>query len=200
MSWLSTLFKGGKNPANAGMGYLDQIPGMGHQNYDPYIDRGNNASNSLNEQFMKMMSDPQGFLAQMQSGYKTSDAYKNKSEELQKGMGAAAAAGGLAGTPYHQQQYGEEADKLLSGDMQQYLDNVMGINKTGLSGEQDFANKGFDATKALTDLLGGTLGSKSTLGFEGVKSQNQNQNAFINALMQALSQGAGGAFGAFGGK
>src|SRR3990167_9540646 len=39
MSWLSSLFHGGnsKNPADAAMPYLNQVPGVSHQGYDPYI-------------------------------------------------------------------------------------------------------------------------------------------------------------------
>lgn len=195
MSWLSELFHGGKNPANAAKPYLDQIPGVGHGAYDPYIQQGKDATGMLSEQFKRMMSDPQGFLAEIQSGYKPSDAYKFKSGELQKGMGAAAAAGGLAGTGYHQQQYGEQADQLLSGDMQQYLNNVLGINKSGTEGEQGFADKGFESSKALADLLGGGLDQQAGLAFKGQDSQNANKQALFSALAKLLGQGAGGGIG-----
>lgn len=191
MSWLSELFRGGKNPANAAQPYLNQVPDVGHQAYDPFIQQGQQAGNALNEKFMSMMSDPQGFLAQLQSGYKPSDAYKFKSDELQKGMGAAAAQGGVAGTPYHQMELGKQADQLLSGDMQQYLQNALGIQNTGLTGQQDIYNKGFQASGSLADMLGGNLNQQGSLGFQGQSQQNKNQMDMMKMFAQALG-GAGG--------
>lgn len=189
MSWLSTLFKGGKNPANSAMPYLNQIPGVGHQAYDPYIQQGQGASNQLAEQFQKLMSDPQGFLAGIQSGYKPSDAYNFKKDELSKGFGAAAAQGGYAGTPFHQMQYGEQADKLLSGDMQQYLENALGIFNTGLAGNQDIANKGFQASGSLADMLAGNLNQQGGLAFQGQSQQNANQAGLMKLLAQLVGGG-----------
>lgn len=195
MSWLSSLFGGGKsNPANAAMPYLNQIPGVGEKYYNPYIEQGQQAGGMLSEQFQKLMNDPTGFINQLQSQYKPSEGYQFKRGELEKGLGAAAAAGGLAGTPYHQQEYGQMADKLLSEDMQQYLTNALGAYNKGLAGEQDFYNKGFQASGSLADMLAGNLGSQAGLAFQGQQQKNMNQNAFINALMQALSKAGGLSF------
>jgi|SRR5882757_7900487 len=191
MSWLSSLFHGGKNPANAGMSYLNQIPGVGHNAYDDYINQGKQAGGQLSEQYQKLFSDPQGFLSELQSGYKPSDAYKYKSGELQKGLGAAAASGGLAGSAYHQQQYGEEADKLLSGDMQQYLQNALGIYDRGISGEQGIADKGFQASGSLADLLGGGLTNQANMAYKGVESQNQGKQKLMQLLAGLFSKSNG---------
>lgn len=192
MSWLSSLFGGGKsNPANAAMPYLNKIPGVGEKYYNPYIEQGQQAGGMLSEQFQKLMSDPTGFINQLQSQYKPSEGYQFKRGELEKGLGAAAAAGGLAGTPYHQQEYGQMADKLLSEDMQQYLQNALGVYGTGLQGEQDFYNKGFQASGSLADMLAGNLNQQGGLAFQGSAFNKQQQNQLIQALMQALG-GAGG--------
>ena len=44
MSWLSDFFKGGKNPADSAMPFLNQIPGMEKQYYDPFINYGKGSS------------------------------------------------------------------------------------------------------------------------------------------------------------
>jgi len=171
MSWLSHALgiSSSQNPANAAQPYLNQIPGVGHQYYDPYIQHGQN---------------PGEFMNQLQQGYKPSDEYKFKSDELQKGMRAMGGAGGYGGTPYHQMQYGEQADKLLSGDMQQYLKNALGIYGQGLS-----------ASGSMADLMGSNLAQQGGLAFQGQQGQNQGRQALMSALMKMLSQGAGAGAG-----
>lgn len=192
MSWLSSLFGGGKsNPANAAMPYLNQIPGVGEKYYNPYIEQGQQAGGMLSEQFQKLMSDPTGFINQLQSQYKPSEGYQFKRGELEKGLGAQAAAGGLAGTPYHQQEYGQMADKLLSEDMQQYLENALGVYGKGLAGEQGFYNTGFQASQNLADMLAGNLNQQGGLAFQGQAQKNANQQQLMQMLAQLLG-GAGG--------
>lgn len=196
MSWLSNLLGTSKsqNPANAAMPYLQQIPGVGHQYYDPYIQQGQQAGDVLKEQYGQML-DPTAFMDKIYSQYKPSEAYQYQLGELTKGIGSQAAAGGFAGTPLHQQQYGEMAQGLLSKDMQQYLQNALGIQQTGLSGEQDIYGKGFQAGGSLADLLAGNLGTQAGLAFQGQQQQNMNRQALINALGGLLGKGAGAFLG-----
>ena len=191
MSWLSQLFHGGKNPAQAAQPYLDQIPDVGHKYYDPYVQQGQEAGNTLKEQYGQML-DPQAFLDKIQGGYKPSEGYQYQLGELTKGIGSQAAAGGFSGTPLHQQQYGEMAQGLMSKDMQQYLQNALGIYGKGLEGEQDIYGKGFGASGSLADYLGSNLSQQGGLAFQGQQQQNANQNALFSALAQLLG-GAGGA-------
>ncbi len=76
MSWLSDFFSGGKNPADAAMPYLNQIPGMEKQYYDPFINRGNEAANTLTPQFNQMSSDPAQFLEGLMGKYQPSRSYR----------------------------------------------------------------------------------------------------------------------------
>lgn len=189
MSWLSKALgiSSSQNPAAAAQPYLQQIPGVGHQYYDPYIQQGQQAGQRLQGEYEKQL-DPTAFMSQLQSGYKPSDAYQFKSGELQKGMRAMGGAGGYGGTPYHQQQYGEQADKLLSGDMQQYLQNAMDIYGQGIKGEQGLQQQGFGASGSMADLMGGGLLAQGTTAATGQAQQNQNRQQLISGLMKLLSQ------------
>jgi hypothetical protein len=191
MSWLSQLFHGGKNPAEAASPYLNQIPGVGREAYDPYIQQGKQAGETLGGEYGKML-DPQAFLDKLQGGYKPSEGYQFKHQELERGLGNTAASGGFAGTPMHQQAYGEMTDKLLSGDMQEYLQNALGIYGQGIAGEQGMYDKGFQSSGSLADFLGNNLTQQGGLAFQGQQQQNANQNALFSALAQMLG-GAGGA-------
>ena len=68
--------------------------------------------------------------------------------------------------------------------MQQYLQNVLGLYNTGLSGEEGIAGRGYNASSSLADLLGGGLNQQANLAFQGQQQQNTNKNALMNSLMK----------------
>jgi hypothetical protein len=141
------------------------------------------------------MSDPTGFINKLMEGYKPSEGYQFQKEQLTKELGNTAAAGGVAGTPQDQMNQGAGVQKLLSGDMQQFLQNVLGVFNTGLEGEQGIANTGYDASKNLTDALGGALNQQGGLAFQNQQQKNQNKNDLWKMFGKALGAGAGFAFG-----
>jgi hypothetical protein len=192
MSILSKLF-GGKNPADAAMPYLNQIPGVGHDAYDPYIGAGQTAGQNTQNQYEGLMNDPTGFINKLMQGYNTSEGYQFSKDQLTKEMGNTAASGGFAGTSYDQQQQGAGIQGLLSKDMQQFLSNALGVYGTGLQGEQGIADKGYDASGKLADILGGSLNQQGGLAFQGQSQQNANKTSMINSLVKALGMAAGGA-------
>ncbi len=173
--------------------YLTQIPGVGAKYYNPYIEGGNRAGASLEGEYGKMTNDPTSFIDEIMKHYNLSKGATYARDELGRGIGATAAAGGFAGTPEHQKEYGEMADKIMSGDMQQFLQNALGVYGTGLTGEQDVYNKGFTASGNMADLLGGNLSSQAGLGFQNASQNNASRAAFMNAIAKALST-AGGAY------
>lgn len=182
---------GQRDPAKDANRYLDKIPGVGHDAYDPFINQGKEAGGILKDQYGRML-DPTKFMDDIMSKYKMSEGATYKRDLLGKGIGNTAASGGFSGTPEHQREYGQMANDVMSGDMQEYLQNALGIHGTGLSGEKDFYDKGFQASGSLADLLAGVLGSKSGLAFQSGTQKNANESALMQALMKALSTGAGG--------
>lgn len=183
-----------KDPAKDANRFLDKIPAVGEKYYNPYIERGNRAGSVLEGEYGKELN-PTSFLDELMKHYSLSEGAKYERDELGRGIGATAAAGGYAGTPEHQKEYGELADQIMSKDMQQYLQNALNIYGTGISGEQDLFGKGFTASGDLADLLGGNLSSKAGLAFQNDTQSNANKNALWSALAKALSTGAGAAFG-----
>lgn len=182
------------NPVNEANQYLDQIPGVGRQYYNPFIDRGARAGDTLEGEYGKLMN-PTSFMDEIMKNYKTSEGAQYEQDKLGRGIGATAAAGGYVGTPEHQRQYGEMASDIMSKDQQQYLQNALGIYDKGLSGEQGFFNTGYNASSSLADLIGSTLASQGSLAFQGATQQNANNQALFNEIAKLFSTGAGAAFG-----
>lgn len=171
--------------------YLDQIPGVAHQGYDPYVNAGLDASGKTKSSYESMMDDPTGFINKLMEGYKPSEGYQFQKEQLEKELGNTAASGGIAGTPQDQMNQGQGVQKLLSQDMQQFLMNALGLFGKGLEGEEGIAGRGFDASGKLTDDLGGALNQKGGLAFQNAQQGNKNKNDMWSMFGKALGAGAG---------
>lgn len=182
------------DPAKDASKYLDQIPGVGKQYYNPFINRGAGAGDTLQGEYGKLLN-PTSFMDSIMKNYSLSPGATYERDQLTKGIGNTAAAGGYAGTPEHQRQYGEAADQIMSRDQQQYLQNALGIYGQGLGGEENFFNTGYNASSSLADLLGGKLSSQAGLAFKSDSDRNADRAALMNALMKAFSQGGGAAAG-----
>ena len=175
--------------------YLNQIPGVGHQGYDPYINAGMDASGRTKNKYEELMSDPTAFINKLMEGYKPSEGYQFQKDQLTKELSNTAAAGGVAGTPMDQLNQGEQIQGLLGKDMQQFLQNILGVFNTGLEGEEGIASRGYDASKNLTDLLGGALNQQGGLAFQDQQQKNKNKNDLWSMFGKALGAGAGGLLG-----
>lgn len=190
--------KAGPNPANSAMPYLNQIPGVGREGYQPYVDQGQRQGNMLEGQFGRMSQDPTAFLNALIQGYKPSEEYGFKSNLLSKDLSNTAASGGYLGGQNHQMQQAELINGLLSGDMQKFLENVLGIQNSGQQGAQHQADQGFQASTGLADYLGNNLTQQAGLRYHGQAQQNTNKQASSNALLNFLGQAGGNILGASG--
>jgi hypothetical protein len=191
MSWLSDFFKGGKNPADAAMPYLNQIPGMEKSYLEPYIGRGNEASNVLTPEFNQMSQDPAAFLENIMKSYEPSRAYQLSRDETQRAAGNSAAAGGMRGSINDITNQARLTDSLLGADMQQWLQNVLGIQKEGTEGLGHEADTGFNASTGLSSDLSNVLGTQAGLAFQGQANQNQSRSDLLSGLVKALGSVAG---------
>lgn len=194
MSLLDRIF-GTSSPREAANPYLNQIPGVAHQGYDPYINAGADASGKTKSQYEDLINDPTGFINKIMEGYKPSEGYQFQKEQLQKELSNTAAAGGIAGTPFDQMNQGQAVQKLLSGDMQQFLQNILGRYDKGLAGEEGIAERGYNASGKLTDTLGNALNQQAGFAANDVQQKNKQTQDLWSMFGKAL----GGAAGAAGG-
>jgi hypothetical protein len=187
----------GKNPADKAMPYLNQIPGMEKGYLEPYINQGQSQYGNLNQQYGEMGSDPAAFLEKLMGSYQPSQAFQMKNKNALQAAGNTAAAGGYRGTGNDMNNEGAISNTLMNEDMQQWLSNVLGIQGTGLQGEQGLYNTGFNASTGLSGDLSNVLGTQASLGFQGQSQKNQNQTDLLKSLLGMLGGGASKAGGGF---
>lgn len=185
------LFSTGRNPADKAMLYLQQIPGAVQPYYQPYIDAGQNAGAEAGSMYSRMGNDPMQYLQELMNGYNPSEGYKAKESRLLDIAHNTAAAGGYAGLPYDEEQRASMVSALMSDDMQQWLNNVLGVQDMGLSGQQHLADQGFQASTGYGDILGGSLNQQGGLAFQGQQQRNQDKAALRKLFAGALGGAAG---------
>jgi len=155
---------------------------------EPYIGQGQQAYGMYTQGINPMATDPTGYINKIMGQYKPSEQYQTAKDEALRTAEHTAAAGGMRGTPMDIASQTSLVNKLLSGDMQDWLKNVMGAQQYGLEGEKGIYGMGYGASRDLASALAAILGSQASLA---QREKEQGQSLFGNI--------AGGLFGALGG-
>lgn len=187
---LGLLFGGG-DPTKKAQSTIGQIPGQIKPYYQPYMDAGTGAMSTLEDQYSKLLTDPGAMFNQMGESFQKSPGFDFAMQQALQGSGHAAAAGGMAGSPEHEQQNEQLATNLANQDYYNYMDHVMPMYTEGLHGEQDLMHQGFNATKDMTQAIARALAAQSLLQAQSAKAKAQSQSNMFSDI-------AGGAALAFG--
>jgi hypothetical protein len=196
MSWFDDFFSGGKNPANAAMPYLNQIPGQTKQYQQPFYEAGKEAIPGLQEQYKSLLDNPGNKLNQIGSNYKESPGLQFAIQKALGANGRALNAGGMYGSPEHEEQNLLTATGYANQDYNNWLGQATGLYNQGLSGQQGMANQGQQAGQNLADMVAQTLAQQGNLAFQGQSQKNQNQNDLWGNIFNGA--GALGAFNPWG--
>lgn len=187
-------FLTGEDPSKKAMKYLNKIPGKVTPYYDPYINAGQESLGTLKDQYGKLLSDPGGFYNELGEGYKKSPGFDFALKQALGGAGNAAAAGGMAGSPMHEQWAMETSSDLASKDFDRYMQDVLGLYGKGLGGEEGLFQTGYGASDTLAKLLADNLGSKANNAFAGAANNNQSMLGLLGALTGAATGGVSNFF------
>lgn len=167
------FFSGTTNPADSAMPYMNQAQGVLQNTYNPYMQQGQAAYGQLSNQYNNMSQDPAAYLQNIMKGYQPSQGYQFKQNQMLKAAGNSAAAGGTKGNIGDIQNQAHLTDTLMGDDMQQWLQNVMGIQGAGMQGQQGFYNTGYDAAKNYGSDMSNLYGSEAQLGYKGAEEKNK---------------------------
>lgn len=167
--------------------YLQQIPGQITPYYQPYMDAGTGAMTSLQGQYNDLINDPGGKYNQIGQSFHQSPGFDFAMQQAMQGSNHAAAAGGMAGSPEHEQQNQTMATNLANQDYYNYMQGATGMYGEGLHGQQDMMHQGYKATQSLTDQIAQELAAQSALSYK----QNASKNSMWDDLMKGVGEGAG---------
>ena len=198
MSWYNPFSWGeDDNSMDDVQGYLAQIEPMLHQYYDPYINQGQAAMGTLDQQYQMLLNDPAAMQAMLGSGYTQSPGYQYNYNQAMNAGNMAAAAGGMTGTPAHEEQMMGTASGIASQDYWKYYGANQGLWNQGLQGTQDMFNTGFNASNAMASGLGSLYGNQANLAYGNMQTQNDMFASLLGAGMGAAGYALGGPGGYF---
>jgi len=171
-----------ENPASAGMPYFNQarneLPGY----YNDYIQRGQRMGSGLENQYNQLMNDPGARMNQIGASYHQSPGFQFQLQQALQAGNQAAAAGGMAGTPQHQQQNMALATNLSNQDYNQYLQNALGQYNIGLSGGHNLYNTGFNASDSLANGMSNLLQSQANYAYNAANNENQHNSDLWSSI------------------
>ena len=182
----------GKDPMEGASPYLQQIPGMAQQYYNPSIMHAGQQPQNMGDYYQQMASNPGQFLSHAQQSYRPTPGYNQKYEEMIKAATNAANQGGNLGTQADQANRMQLANGLMGNDMQQWIQNLMQAQGMGINAQQNYGNQ-------MMDTMGNYIGAQSGLGYNSIANSNNNWNQLAGAGMQTAGTALGGYLGGPGG-
>lgn len=175
------------NPANSAQNYFNQIPGTISPYYQPYINAGQQSLNTLMGQYNNLLTNPGSVIAMAGSGYQQSPGYQYNYNQAVQGADEAAAAGGMLGTPSNQQTAAAAGGNVANQDYQNYLNQSIGLYKTGLNGEEGINQMGYNASNELAQSLAAALMNQGSMAYAGQGNQNQANADFLGSMISGVT-------------
>ena len=181
--FLGGMFGDSGKPYDKAMEQYQKYMQMGQGVQQPYLDAGKEGLGNYQE-WLKGQKDPSGFINNLMGNYQESPyAHMLQQQAMNAGNNSASASGMMGSSALMQHQM-QNAGQIASGDMNSWLQNVLGINTQYGEGQKDLKNGGQNAANSLTDMynqMGGKMG-EAAYGKEAGK-----KNDFWNTIGGGLS-------------
>lgn len=186
----------GPNPFNKANQYLQQIPGQIGQQYDPYIQSGQNFIPGLTGQYNQLMEHPGQRLNEIGGDFQQSPGYQFALQQALNSADFNAAGRGLGGSPEHEQRRMQTATGLANQDYYNYLNQATGLYGQGLQGAGHMYDSSLHGTDELAQSIMDTLLGQAGTAYGGAINKNQNLGGSLGAIGGALGGTLGGPSGA----
>jgi hypothetical protein len=195
MGLFDNFFGGGKNPAEGAQGYIGQIPAYMQQYYAPYMNSGQAALPQLSGIYQNMIQRPGGLENDIGAGYKQSPGFDFALKQALNAATHASAAGGMAGSPAHQQESMDIASGLASRDYNQWLQNAMGLYNQGVEGFGQFPKYGLAASSSMADQIAQALAQQANMQMYGDVYKKQQKQGNWGGILGGVGSLAGSFLG-----
>lgn len=183
---LGGLFGDSGAPYDAAMkqyqNFINQAKGV----QNPFYNAGTNAIPGY-QNWVNSMSNPSGFINNLMGQYQQSPWAKYQQQQaMRAGTNAASAGGTIGSTPFAQQMQ-QNATNISSQDMNQWLQNVLGINTQYGAGMGNLMGMGANSANALTSLFGDYGKSMGEAAYGKEAGKNQDWGNLIGGGLSLLS-------------
>jgi hypothetical protein len=155
--------------------------------YQPYISAGTSALPTLQEQLNMLINDPSAFMSGIGSHYSQSPGYDFSYNQAMNAANQAASAGGMLGSPMHQQQASTMAQGLANKDYYDYLNSALGMYQKGLSGLGGLTELGYTSSNELAQSLANAFLSQAQLKAARKAATTKGVGGVVGSVAGALA-------------
>lgn len=181
--FLGGMFGDSGKPYDKAMEQYQKYMQMGQGVQQPYLDAGKEGLGNYQD-WLKGQKDPSGFINNLMGNYQESPyAHMLQQQAMNAGNNSASASGMMGSSALMQQQM-QNAGQIASGDMNQWLQNVLGINTQYGQGENNLMQGGQNSANKLLDMYS-NMGNK--MGEQSYNKESSKQNNFWNTIGGGLS-------------
>lgn len=188
-SLISGLMGNSSSPYDAAMGPYSQYMGQASGVQNPFLQAGQGAIGNY-QNWLQGMQNPSGFINNIMGQYQQSPwAQYQQQQAVRSGQNAASASGLTGSTPFAQQLQ-QNASNISSQDMNNWLQNVLGINTQYGAGQQNLMGMGQNAANSLSGIYGNEAQGMGNLAYGQQMGQNQDFGNILGGL-GSLGMGLG---------
>lgn len=181
--FLGGLFGNSGKPYDKAMDQYQKYMQMGQNTQQPFLNAGTGAIGDY-QKWLQGQQDPSKFINGLMGNYQESPyAHMLQQQAMNAGNNSASASGMMGSSALMQQQM-QNAGQIASGDMNSWLQNVLGINSQYGQGQNNLINVGQNSANALTDMYNKT---GQQMGEAAYGKQAGKQNDFWNTIGGGLS-------------
>ncbi len=147
----------------------------------PYLNAGNQAIGDY-QSWLGGQQDPGQFINNLMGQYQESP-YANylQQQSMNAGQNAASASGLMGSTPL-MLQLQQNAGNIASGDYNNWLQSVLGINNNFGQGQQNLMNMGQNSANALSGIAGNAGQNMGQAAYGAANARNQDWGRMIGSV------------------
>ncbi len=174
---LGGIFNDSGAPYDAAMEQYKKWAKKGEEVQNPFYKAGLQGTDDF-QKWLQGQADPSAFINHLMTNYQASPYSNYLQQQSIRAAQNAGSASGLTGSTPLMQQIQQNAGNIASGDMNQWLQHVLGINTQYGQGQQSLMQGGQNAANALTNLYG-NLGNNMAQAAYGREAGNQQDSSNI---------------------
>lgn len=175
----------GASPYSAGMKPLKDYSQQAIDYQNPFYKGGTDAIPKYTN-WLDTMKDPSQFINNTMNSYQQSPFAKFQQQQSMRAANNSASANGLLGSTPMQMQAQQNAQNISSQDMQQWLQNVLGVNSQYGQGQQGMVGMGQNSANNMSSIMSQLAQLMSGAQYGQQAGSNQDMGNIIGGLMSLM--------------
>lgn len=183
---LAGIFNNSGRPYEKAGDVFNQTQNQGISYEQPFYGAGVNALSDY-QNYLNTMKNPSQFINNLMGQYQQSPWAKFSTQQGIRAANNQASAGGLIGSTPLAQQNTQFAEQVSGADMNQWLQNVLGVNAKYGEGEQNLMEGGRMSGNAILDLISQLAGPRGEAAYGQAQGQQYDKSNIIGAILSGIS-------------